>query len=728
MMGQQQQQQQHDEEHDADGRPKHRRSRKGCVRCRYLKKKCDEGTPCGRCKLSASECQYYRQPPYPLMPPTGRPPAPNSLVTNAVPSGGGGAGSYAAQTSSAYVWNENSQLAGAMDGSAWEGRLIGGGVVGHPAAPSESPWLAQQQQHLPPRIPIASSSQIPASVAAPSPPSNSVRDDGTGLFMDLSWQSSISALCSIGAPKATTAEFDFLSGGNFAETPAPWPAPASQPLRPPQERFTELEPPRQHQSQPLKSPTTVSPRIKAPPTTFPPFTDSLLDRPPELPSIPYLFSGSLGPRALPDGSQNELIQYFQNVTTKTIVAIDDPANNPYRTTFLSLWRPSRTQSTQPDANSALLHALFGVSAVHSGNLARARMLRGEIELEDFPDFGSRARTHRGQALRVLREAAKARSLLEDAEAAAAEGEDEADRIGESGSGGDSDAAETAKRDELEVTSAAVMLLVVQAVLEGDSKLVPLLLTNAESYIRRLSTERLTTSTVNLMMLHSVYTLMNNIARGRTLTGVKLLWSNIDESQAGLVKATLGISRNMMELWARAHSFIVRQREINDRLARQGPQGLDELRWEAAEIQNELDSLDIELSDEEAWYTKWIRPEEAPRVRLGHHFFRAAVRVYILRAGFGTPARDERVQACVQSVLKLMRDTPVGSEVGLSWPLLITGCEALGKDRDEFLSFVKRCQWKGSAPPVRVEQVLMGAWTEGRTWSETLEAVGFPLIL
>ena len=65
----------------------------------------------------------------------------------------------------------------------------------------------------------------------------------------------------------------------------------------------------------------------------------------------------------------------------------------------------------------------------------------------------------------------------------------------------------------------------------------------------------------------------------------------------------------MELWARAHSYIVRQREINALLSRQGPQGLDELRWEAAEIQNELDTLDIELSDEEAWYTKWVRAED-----------------------------------------------------------------------------------------------------------------------
>ncbi|KAM0755348.1 hypothetical protein T439DRAFT_320046 [Meredithblackwellia eburnea MCA 4105] len=286
---------------------------------------------------------------------------------------------------------------------------------------------------------------------------------------------------------------------------------------------------------------------------------------------------------------------------------------------------------------------------------------------------------------------------------------------------------------MEVTSASVMLLVVQSVLEGDSKLVPLLLTNAESYIRRLTKEHLTPSTINLMMLHSLYQLVNNIVRGKTLTGVQLLWTGIDESQAGLVKTTMGISRAMMELWGRVHSHIVRQREINALLSKQdkaggSASGQDELRWEAAEIQAELDNLEVEMADEETWTENWIKNEEAARVRLGHQYFRAAVRTYILRAGFGLASRDKRVQVCVKSILQLTRETPVGSEVGLCWPLLITGCEALGPDRDDILSFVKRCQWKGSAPPMRVEQVLMGAWNDGKTWSETLEAVGYPLIL
>ena len=191
----------------------------------------------------------------------------------------------------------------------------------------------------------AGSSQLSTAIA-PSPPSNSARgEDGNELYMDLSWQSSISALCSIGAAKAKSSDFDFL-GGSFLDSPGQWsarshsacawtlrflirivisrPVPTPQPPPPPQERFTELEPLRQHA---LTSSSVVPPRIKsATPPSFPPYPEALLDRPPEVPKIPYLFAGSLGPRALPDGSNEELISYFQNVTTKTIVAIDDAAS------------------------------------------------------------------------------------------------------------------------------------------------------------------------------------------------------------------------------------------------------------------------------------------------------------------------------------------------------------------------------------------------------------------
>lgn len=123
-------------------------------------------------------------------------------------------------------------------------------------------------------------------------------------------------------------------------------------------------------------------------------------------------------------------------------------------------------------------------------------------------------------------------------------------------------------------------------------------------------------------------------RGKSLVGVKLLWADVEENQAGLVKATMGIvrslfhflplfgvnhlfpflcprqSRSMLELWGRAHSLIVRQREITTLLSRQDGGTHDELRWEAAELQAELDTLEGELADDEQWYARWIRPEGA----------------------------------------------------------------------------------------------------------------------
>lgn len=97
------------------------------------RQKCDEGTPCGRCKLSASECQYYRPPPFPYMPPTGRGPAPTSVVTSAV----GGGVVYSGGTPPAYAWEGNGQM---QPEQAWDGRLINGQTP-----PGESPWMGQQQ-------------------------------------------------------------------------------------------------------------------------------------------------------------------------------------------------------------------------------------------------------------------------------------------------------------------------------------------------------------------------------------------------------------------------------------------------------------------------------------------------------------------------------------------------------------------------------------------------------
>ena len=97
------------------------------------RQKCDEGTPCGRCKLSASECQYYRPPPFPYMPPTGRGPAPTSVVTSAV----GGGVVYSGGTPPAYAWEGTGQM---QPEQAWDGRLINGQTP-----PGESPWMGQQQ-------------------------------------------------------------------------------------------------------------------------------------------------------------------------------------------------------------------------------------------------------------------------------------------------------------------------------------------------------------------------------------------------------------------------------------------------------------------------------------------------------------------------------------------------------------------------------------------------------
>lgn len=71
---------------------------------------------------------------------------------------------------------------------------------------------------------------------------------------------------------------------------------------------------------------------------------------------------------------------------------------------------------------------------------------------------------------------------------------------------------------------------------------------------------------------------------------------------------------------------------------------------------------------------------------------------------------------------------LGSEVGLSWPLVLVGSEALGADRNSILNFSKRCQWRGSSASRQVEVALMAAWNGGVCWQTSFRESGCPLVL
>lgn len=131
---------------------------------------------------------------------------------------------------------------------------------------------------------------------------------------------------------------------------------------------------------------------------------------------------------------------------------------------------------------------------------------------------------------------------------------------------------------------------------------------------------------------------------------------------------------MLTLLGRAHSLIVRHASLAAAVL-SGAVESDADRWEAVEIQAELDTIEGDLADDDLWRRRWVDGEKEVRVQLGHEvhfvslppacsaknmlinpfgilqFFRAAVRIYVLRAGFQVPSRDERIQACVRSVIR-----------------------------------------------------------------------------
>jgi hypothetical protein len=111
---------------------------------------------------------------------------------------------------------------------------------------------------------------------------------------------------------------------------------------------------------------------------------------------------------------------------------------------------------------------------------------------------------------------------------------------------------------------------------------------------------------------------------------------------------------------------------------------------------------------------------------------------------GLPAAHPRVERCVEALLAAIPRVRTGTEIGLVWPWLVSGlhrsalmqivaAEAQPARQEALLAFIRRCQWKGSAPPRLAEAVVQEVW-EARAaernmdWRAAMIARGSPMII
>ncbi|KAL1411732.1 hypothetical protein Q8F55_002698 [Vanrija albida] len=403
--------------------------------------------------------------------------------------------------------------------------------------------------------------------------------------------------------------------------------------------------------------------------------------------FPRLFA-PLGYIDLPDATDEDLLTHFFELASRTVVALDTN-DNPVRTCFLPVPLHNSPTDSGKALHSALLHSVLCVSAIHCHNVSQRRA-DGV-----FPDYHAQVVHHRLRAFHCLRESAE-KQLVEKLE-----------------------------QSEVESRTAAVLLLLLASVFDGDAKLVPTLLKNAELDLPRCGPEN---SASYYVAMHSIYRILDAVSRQQLVDIHSLAWSTFTSDRwskraAVIVKNISGTTQDTLLRFARCHNLIIKHAQLREQLADPANSGTTpQLSWQLAELEAKLDFEEGELAD------AGVPKDEDHRVHVGIQMWRAALRVYILRSVFGATSSDKRVAGCVRTVLEVAPTTTRGTEVGYTWPMIIVGCEATrAEDKAAVLRIIQRCQWKHSAPPRIAEVVVKAAW-EGKDWQTSLRERGCPLLI
>lgn len=144
------------------------------------------------------------------------------------------------------------------------------------------------------------------------------------------------------------------------------------------------------------------------------------------------------------------------------------------------------------------------------------------------------------------------------------------------------------------------------------------------------------------MLHSVYTIADRVGRQKPCES--LLWIKATTPSSTSAEKLLGASQEVFDLWRRIHNLTVSISNCENE---------EENVWARIGIQQELDEVDQQLAEKDQWSEMWKM--KARRVQLGNECWRNALRVLVLRVGFGVHQKDARVQNCVRDMVAALED-------------------------------------------------------------------------
>lgn len=183
------------------------------------------------------------------------------------------------------------------------------------------------------------------------------------------------------------------------------------------------------------------------------------------------------------------------------------------------------------------------------------------------------------------------------------------------------------------------------------------------------------------------------------------WFEGDQNNYHLysVENKFGMSRSIVELFARVSSFLNRHRHPPEKSSnivtvegnptpnpsRPGTPtpSLSSLRESPPPPGSPLSSLHAEacslLREVEAWNDGPIPVDQMhPRVKFGNYALKSALLILLLREAFNLGPNDPRVQKCAEMTLlaALKASADFAMSVDLTWPVIIAGCQCSGPFR------------------------------------------------
>ncbi|WWC63881.1 uncharacterized protein I303_106486 [Kwoniella dejecticola CBS 10117] len=362
-----------------------------------------------------------------------------------------------------------------------------------------------------------------------------------------------------------------------------------------------------------------------------------------------------------------LLEHFTRFASTTVVVVDsqDSASKFYQ--------ELATRATQEN-QQALMHAILAVSAQHLSNLAR--------KSEDEPKallYGDESSKQRGLALHTLRIALAGQR--------------------ETGN------------DDLELRPSVMLLLVLAAILKGDGDIIVSYLSRASSFIHGIENPARGGLLPTCSALHSIYFGLHSVSRGKQLNIASLFPQltneNVWHQRADqTVETLLGVRRDMLLFFFRAHSLVIEYQTVSRGLERNPDD--DELMMMQLGLKSDCSIIEADLKDEKMWEGKWLSNCDE-RIRLAHEFYRLAIRVMLMTKVFEVDVTSARVQQCVTHMLNLGESVHAGREIGLMWPFMLVCSAAIPQHRSACLKFIDKCQWKGSAGPRIAEKVVRTIW-------------------